>query len=347
MTRKIILLICVLLTVFTVAYAGIETIKKQEIKEEVRIEDGLISDDTVNIDLFSAEIEQKISGKVNLKKPEEFKVIMDGCERAVYNNVAEYTDFICTYDFTEDELKVINRILNSGTTIQSLVQVYEFWLTTDEEFSIIEEICALEDDFFSEYWYENAFNLITDYSHGVLNAEDVQNYLAQGITEDEIMSANILSRKDGQNIEDILSKLIGGESLETQAKQIYGVDTLPEDEYMYRRILVLSQTANEKLATYGMNSEINAVNTNRIKEITEEAITLKIDTELERLNIEEPESDMEGDYEKLKSSKYPISVQRTLINKGYTPDEILLASLQDEDNINIAAKKAREAFKNE
>lgn len=291
-------------------------------------------------------LEKKLAKKTKLKKAKDFKSIMDCNDKAAYNNVSEYVSFTCKNDFTDDRLDVINRILESGTTIQSLRQVYEFWLTTDEDFSMIEQICALEDTYFSEYWYEKAFNVLTNYEHGALSGAGLKEYQDAGITTEEILAANVMCRKQGQNIYDILDSVLAGNSIEQKAMALYGVDTIPEGVSLFSAITEIAKSGKASVEAITLMAEETEEAIEQ-DEIFFEVIEDKINEELASLEISEPQNDYQSDYEALKNSRYPISVQIALLNKGFTPQEI-------EKSANIlnwsyyeSAKQAREMLKNE
>ncbi|MBO5009044.1 MAG: hypothetical protein J6D26_09430 [Clostridia bacterium] len=291
-------------------------------------------------------LEKKLAKKTKLKKAKEFKSIMDCNDKAAYNNVSEYVSFTCKNDFTDDRLDVINRILESGTTIQSLKQVYEFWLTTDEDFFVVEQICALEDSYFSEYWYERAFNKLTNYEHGALSGEELREYQEAGITTDEILAANVMCRKQGQNIYDILDSVIAGTGIEQQAMALYGVDTIPEEGSLFSDITEIAKSGKASVEAITLMAE-ETEETIEQDEIFFEVIEDKINEELASMEISVPENDYHSDYESLKKSKYPISVQRALMNKGFTPQEIEKSAEIPDWNFYNSAKKAREMLKNE
>jgi len=64
-----------------------------------------------------------------------------------------------------------------------------------------------EDD---EFWVETAFNEATDNVHGVLDKEQVTEYLEQGLTVEDITTANVLCRKGVYTITEILDKRSAG-----------------------------------------------------------------------------------------------------------------------------------------
>ncbi len=278
-----------------------------------------------------------ISKLTNLKKPEEFSGVVDCNAKAKIQNIYAYTEFIYQNNFTFEEMEIINRILGNDTTVQSLAQVYDFWLTTDEDFDMIEKICALEDEYFSEHWFESAFNTLTNSEHGELDGNEVIDYLSKGITTDEILAANVMSRKKGQNIHTILDSHLAGYTIESQIETVYGAKFTSE-ETLFAFVTTLSKNSR-KPSQLRTSTELN---------VLRDFINTRAQQEISRLKIsaETPENAF-ADFEALKKSGYPVSVQKVLLNKGYTPQEIEISAKLNEFNLNKAAKKAREMIKNE
>lgn len=290
------------------------------------------------------EVKEKIKNKQNnktkLKKAKEFKSITNCNNRAKRNNVAHYIRFIYGNDFADDRLEAINRILDSGTTIQSLKQVYDFWLTTDEDFALVEQICALEDEYFSEYWYENAFNKLTNHIHGELSGSEIIEYQHKGISIDEIFAANVMCRKQGQNIHSILDSVLLGNSIEAQAKQIYGAELNVTDKTLFDAVSELAKATKLGGQPLVVNGELLLE-----KDIFDDVINEIISDEISELNLGEEKTTMAEDYISLMNSKYPLSTQRALMNKGFTPQEIEKSAHISEKNIFKAVKIAREMLK--
>ena len=294
---------------------------------------------------ITADDTAKLEEQPILRSAETFDSISECNETAQYHNVSVYVAFVEENSFTPEQLKVINNILDKGTTIQSIAEVYDFWLTTIEPFEIVEEICALEDKYFSEYWYENAFNELTDDRYGVLNSDDIDMYKEKGISPDEILTANVLCRKGVYTITEILDMVADGQDIETIACEIYGVDALPEAQSSFEKIKLTEKAKKYKINT--LSAENNALDIQSIETVEtehQELISEKTEVELQRLNLDIPRENQE-DIEAMYNTGLPAGVLRALENKGFTPAEIALVPEMDTDDIFEAAKMAREALK--
>ena len=303
----------------------------------------------LSIDSVASVVNKKFDNDKMIKSAENIASIINCHNEAKYYNICAYIEFIGENSFTSEQIKIINNILEKGTTIQTLSQVYDFWLTTNEPFEIIEEICSMEDAYFSEFWYENAFNKLTDNKHGVLDIEDVEEYKAKGISSNQILAGNILCRKGVYTINEILDKVVKGANIEEIACEIYSIDALPEGENIFQRVNMIS-----KAKKYNISSLILGNTPEKIKNAIEKAnasfsnvISQKIESEIKRLKISIPKSDNKEAVEKMNDIGLPIDTLHALLNKGYTPDEIVKASEIGIDDIFEATKKAREVLKNE
>lgn len=282
------------------------------------------------------------SNSSNQKDVNSFASIVNCDNEAKRNNISSYISFMASHSFTDNQISVINNVLDGGTTVQSLEQVYEFWLTTDEPFSIIQDICELESKYLNLYWYEDAFNEITENSHGVMELKDIKEYNQKGITNDVIMCANVLSRKKGQNIYNILDSVAEGKTIEKIACDIYKISELPEADTLYEKIILVNRAKGygidiktKKLETVVQNvkAEIDSVADKSIKAATSD--------------IKVQEYDENELFEQIENGNmHPKQIQ-ILYNKGYTTKEIHLVSQMENEDYLSCAKKVRGGLKNE
>lgn len=282
-----------------------------------------------------------------------FSSIVNCSDEAAAHNVAAYVRLMSGTDFSDEEIALMNKIINKGTTPQSLSRVYDFWLTTGEPFEIIEQICALEDKYFNEYWYEDAFNELTNDKCGVLDNAAVGEYMERGVTADDIMAANVLCRKGIYTITEILDKYENGESMSDIIKDVYGIETLPESDGAYDAVQKIFEAKKysgaETVADISVNSLADAENTENAEEAFNAAVERQTKLQLERLNISAEAEDDDGMTEAALDNGFSMNIVRILADKGYTPQEICIASenIGDDFDILAAAKYAREVLRNE
>ena len=340
MNRSVVVTIGCALVISVSAFAAANIIEGQTVARQT---DEFLAEESI-----SSRVEENYSANLSDIGWSDFSGISECCKEAKAENIAAYIRFLCMHKFTPEQLTLINKILLGGTTVQSLEQVYDFWVTTDEDFSVIEDICNMENDIFGEFWYEDAFNKITNNSHGELDSSDIAQYREKGVELDQISAANVLSRKSGCNIRDILDRLSDGTDLKTQAEQIYGFSADWENGADYDSVMNIAAAKQLNVPENVITSR--KANLKEVVQSAESALALaaqnKIDDELLRAGLSDLAADSDST-EYLQNCDYPLSVKKALLNKGYTPKEIFNASKINTDDINQAAKQAREAMKNE
>ncbi len=129
-----------------------------------------------------------------------------------YMQTLNYVYAIEKYSADSDEQNYLHDLVLNGADADMIRKIYVFLQDTDYPIEMVETIYNIgkdicEDD---DYWIETAFNQATDNIHGVLDKEQVTEYLEKGITADEINTANVLSRKGVYTINEILDKRLEG-----------------------------------------------------------------------------------------------------------------------------------------
>jgi len=200
--KKVILILVVALSICAVAF-GKDTVS-------IISNSTLFSDDKINMEndyVDSNENTTKYFERIKKGRKNIKSIKYDE-----YENILSYSVFLSENKFTNKELKYLNNLLEKGYSEGVIQEVYEFWLTTDEDFSMIGDLCALSDELYGINWVENAFNKLTNNSHGVLDVEDIEAYYKKGLTYEDIYTANILSRKKGKTIQGILDDMLSGKT---------------------------------------------------------------------------------------------------------------------------------------
>lgn len=134
--------------------------------------------------------------------------------------------FMGKYCTTKESFGYIEQMILEGCDPQTTMDIYQFYLTTNEDISIVRKIYDMvytgEPITNRDVVFENAFNQITNNKCGVLTKEDVQNYLEKGLAVSDISQANLLSRKGVMTIQEILDALLNGKTWETIVETISG-----------------------------------------------------------------------------------------------------------------------------
>ncbi len=186
------------------------------------------SDEAVSLDKISFEQQYTDAGQTFRSGIESFvsNFQTENLTYEEYSSIESYIAFVLENSPSDKELAVIHSLLNDGYTIQTLSQIYDFYLTTSEDEQIISKIAALDEEYWGDNWIENAYNEITGEKHGVLDTDDIKNYLDKGLSLEDISYANILCRKGVHTIDEILTMKQNGASWEKINNSVYSsVDT--------------------------------------------------------------------------------------------------------------------------
>lgn len=141
--------------------------------------------------------------------------------------------FMGKYCDSKDSFSFIENMILSGCDIQTTMDIYQFYLTTNEPIEIVKQIYDMvyvgEKITNRDAVFENAFNELTNNKCGVLTKEDVDNYLEKGLSVSDISQANLLSRKGVMTIQEILDANLSGTSWEDLVEIVLDESTLPSD----------------------------------------------------------------------------------------------------------------------
>lgn len=138
--------------------------------------------------------------------------------------IYDYAYAVQIYSKNNDELDYIDSLIYGGANIKDVIEIYEFWLTTNESVEIIGQIYNKKDEITDRYWIEEAYNQITEHKHGVLNADEVSEYINKGLQITDIHTANKLCRKGVYTIQEILDRLISGDTWDEIVSDIENSD---------------------------------------------------------------------------------------------------------------------------
>ncbi len=125
----------------------------------------------------------------------------------LYEKVEAYATFKISQQPTAEEIQHMANLLSDGSPLEAVLDAYQFWMTTNAEFSLVDQLVqAYQQEFANiSYWTEEVYDSITQ-NPNVLSEEDVDAYMQQGISAEDILLANELSRKNVYTIQQILTK---------------------------------------------------------------------------------------------------------------------------------------------
>lgn len=142
--------------------------------------------------------------------------------------------FMGKYCTTKEHFSFIENMILSGCDPQTTMDIYQFYLTTNEPVTIVRQIYDMvytgEPITKRDVVFENAFNELTNNKCGVLTEEDILSYLEKGLTVSDITEANLLCRKGVMTIQEILDARLEGIEWEKIIKIITGENITIQEE---------------------------------------------------------------------------------------------------------------------
>lgn len=222
MKRLIAIILLMLITISGIFFINNVSFSKEQADIDDYFEKEIL-DNKASIDIASEVIDKE---NFIFSSVYSDKTTLDEKE---YNEVFSYVRFIIKNNLSAEEILYINSLLYEGYRLRLISEVYDFWVTTNEDIDFIGRCLEVSDEFWGEHWIENAFNHLTENKCGVLETkEEIQKYLDEGLTVDDIYNANVLCRKNVYTIHEILNMKCDGRGW----REIC-LDISPSDVYKY------------------------------------------------------------------------------------------------------------------
>ena len=210
------MIITILLTLIisSVAFGAIneimEAAKKDKINELTEIvkkdENGEIIKEEVSVDY------NKLTASAN-------KVLLDGKlmnsiisdnigEETVRYSLEKYIDLIYMYELSETETNYINNLIKNGCEIGKIVEIYYFLANCEEDYTYIDKIYDIGKaiGFDDKYWIYSAYNSATSEKHGLIEPEELGQFIKSGVSEEDILLAIEVSRNGDSKLKEILER---------------------------------------------------------------------------------------------------------------------------------------------
>ena len=268
MKKKIIILgICLVLAAGTVAAVASGAYNNQNIDiksalskvfSSEKSEKSLVQKDSVQTDSISLNDDQNKS-----------VISTDLSDKAIALYPSNFYLYLRDiYGLNNEQLEYIAGLIINGANPNSILDIAYFWADTCEDITIIEQIYNKKGDYEGgRFWIENAYNNITKNVHGVLESEEINNYLSLGVTVSDIQNANILSRKGVYSIKQILDRIAGGDTMINIINEVYGTS-------ISQPVNLFGISENEKSDESILNSkELAALENKQIEESASEILS--------------------------------------------------------------------------
>lgn len=152
-----------------------------------------------------------------------------------FDTLQELACFEEIYNLGDTEKTRFVSWINSGKDIRLLMYIYEFWLTTEEDFSIIEDVYDMFVDGYDpemrlpsdkDLWFEGLFNFLSGNKYGKLTTDVVEEYMNKGLKLDEIKMAERMSRTGRMAVNEILEKKSAGTEWSDIAAEVNNIPEL-------------------------------------------------------------------------------------------------------------------------
>lgn len=327
--KKIIILsiICIFLC-GSVAF-GMNNIKHIYEEKSKNINSDNSAGEMINVELL------KDSNLIELSK----KQGMDA-DKLQYT-MEQFFEIVLMYPINDAELTVIEEMVDGGADLSKIMDIYTFLQSSNASLQYIKDMYYYGEnvDFYGRYWIEDAFNYCSGQKEYELSMEDVQKYIDNGLSADDIRIANVVSRSEVKNIQELLEEKQSGKIWGEIINEIYSDIDLSEMQYEENgntilECIRLSEIADEPIQKMYDNYKEHP------QKITNEVVVPKIieaENIVRELNLNVSDSDTY--FNQLKQeigdtlSDYEI---KNLIEQKYTEDEIKKAAVISEiDGIDI------------
>ncbi len=200
------------------------------------------------------------------------------------------------YNLSPEEKEEFVKWISSGMNAELLTYIYEFWLSTNEDFSMIKDIYDVFVDSYYEgmqlphnhdLWFEGIFNTLTGGKCGRLTAEEIDEFLSNGISIGEIKAAERMSRTGILTVNEILSERTENVSWNEIAAEVYDIPILKnETELALDNILDLVSLT--RISGKGAEEILEKSKATSIEDFTKEYFQesrIKADSKLKESNI--------------------------------------------------------------
>lgn len=217
---------------------------------------------TINEALKNAGAQVSVTDGSVENKMDKYSQMLIAME-ATISDSAEFNDLLVDYHYlaevyklTQDQKDYIADLVINGCNMRDIIGLTYFWVDTNEDISLIKSMYDIKDEFDGKPdWYGNAYDKVTDAKNGSLSVEEVKEYMQKGLTAEEILTADKLSRKGVYTINQILDKCCDGQTLLDVANEIQGGKLLEAD--IFDNEYTLNYSAIEDLDILVNSEEIS------------------------------------------------------------------------------------------
>lgn len=118
----------------------------------------------------------------------------------------QFFEMTLLYPISEKEFITIKELVAGGADLSKISDIYMFLQSSSASLKYLKDMYYYGEDidFYGRYWIEDAFNYCSGQKEYELSIEEVQKYINEGMSTDDIRIANIISRSEVKNIQELL-----------------------------------------------------------------------------------------------------------------------------------------------
>lgn len=124
----------------------------------------------------------------------------------------QFFEMTLLYPINDEELMTIKELVKDGADLSKIIDIYTFLQNSNASLKYIKDMYyyGKNIDFYGRYWIEDAFNYCSGQKEYELSMEEVQKYINEGMSIEDIRVANIISRSEVKNIRELLEEKQSG-----------------------------------------------------------------------------------------------------------------------------------------
>lgn len=131
-------------------------------------------------------------------------------EDEIKRNMTDYLRCVVNYNMSEEANNILLEEAENGKDLDKLLKIYQFLFMANADFSLIDDMYSYGErsNFKNAYWLEDAYNEATNKAGGVLNEEEITEYINKGLDYEDITVANTLCFRGVKTIKEILDERV-------------------------------------------------------------------------------------------------------------------------------------------
>lgn len=242
----------------------------------------------------------------------------------------QYYKIAAIYPISNSTMTEIVELVDEGADILKLLDIYVFLSDSNASLSYMSDMYYAGEatNFYGSYWIEDAFNCVADQENNILSINEINTLTDQGVSIEDVKTADILSRSEKMSTKEILIQRQEGMTWGNIIKNIYenlnlsGLENVESSTDILECIRLskfTGETVNNVYNDY-VNDKYDAINKRIIPKIKSAEDIIKS----EGLNVMDTNEYLNQIALKVNNSISEENI-KDLIEERYTEDEILKA----------------------